>query len=398
METPLIRMSKINTSRIIRSIWLQPGISRIELAQMLNLNKSTVTTLVRRLVDLGLIETQSIGAAGATGGRRPIQLQINKNWGYLLGIEIQTESFTVVITNLHGEVCLTETHAIDVRKKGLLESFIDITNRYYSLAESKEMSLIGIGVGLPGFVDHVNGTLVASIPLEIFDPVHLAAEGAKRFDFSLPIIVDNDANCGCWAEIASKTTGEREDFIFVLGEFRKHTVAMEDTRILALGMGFVIDGKVHHGVDFSAGEYRSIYFSPDHFNQLSITDEEAKRFLHDPHIDAKVVDELSRHIAFLVNTLNLKKVVIGGPIEMLEPHFARRLDERLQESWLYPGGVDCTITVSQNGPLSVAYGAAKMFMEHLITIPDLARTTNRPTVGVDLLMDVLKFSTNDVDD
>ncbi|MFW6207099.1 MAG: winged helix-turn-helix domain-containing protein, partial [Spirochaetota bacterium] len=35
-------VSDINTTRVLRSVWLNPGISRVEISKRLNLNKSTV--------------------------------------------------------------------------------------------------------------------------------------------------------------------------------------------------------------------------------------------------------------------------------------------------------------------------------------------------------------------
>lgn len=387
-ETPLNRMNSVNTTRVLRTTYLNPGISRIEIAHRLNLNKSTVTTIVRKLESIGLIQTLSLGKSSATGGRRPIQLQVRATWGCVLGIEIQTESYTAVVTNLLGEVIFEESGGLDVREQGLIKAFSDIVLTYKEKIESKDLRLVGIGLGLPGFVNPVTGTLEASIPLEIFSPVPLTQQANALLPFDIPIVVDNDANCGCYGEITANESDTIDDFVFVLGEFRKHTVALKDVRILALGLGFVIDGKVHHGKDFSAGEFRSIHFEPEHLNQLAISDDEAKKFMFDPDINSKVTEELSRHIAFLVHILNLKKVVVGGPIEALEPQFSEYLNRRLDESWRYPQKSTCLIQSSKKGSLSVAYGAAKMFLQHLITIPDLARDERGPTYGADLLKEL----------
>lgn len=387
-ETPLKRMNSVNTTRVLRTIYLNPGISRIEIAHRLNLNKSTVTTIVRKLESIGLIQALSLGKSSATGGRRPIQLQIHATWGCVLGIEIHTESYTVVVTNLLGDVIFDESGELDVRKQGLIKTFSDLILTYKEKIETRNLRLVGIGLGLPGFVDPVTGTLEASIPLEIFSPVPLTQQANALFPFDIPIVVDNDANCGCYGEITADDSDKIEDFAFVLGEFRKHTVALEDVRILALGLGLVIDGKVHHGKDFSAGEFRSIYFEPEHLNQLAISDDEGRKFMHDPDINTKVVEELSRHIAFLVHILNLKKVVLGGPIEILESQFSENLNRRLDESWQYPNKYTCLIQSSKKGSLSVAYGAAKMFLQHLITIPDLNRDERGPMYGADLLKEL----------
>ncbi|NLK60621.1 MAG: winged helix-turn-helix transcriptional regulator, partial [Treponema sp.] len=41
------KLHSINTSRILRAIWLNPGLSRIKLAEMLDLDRSTVTKIMQ---------------------------------------------------------------------------------------------------------------------------------------------------------------------------------------------------------------------------------------------------------------------------------------------------------------------------------------------------------------
>ena len=386
MEIPVSRINKVNITRVLRTIWLEEGISRVALADALGLNKSTVSNIVHKLESLGIVEPMSIGSAGPSGGRRPIHLRIKPDWGCVMGIEIQTEAFTVLGVNLKGELCFSFSEPIDVRKKGLLCTATSIIRRFSRELERKGKSLMGIGIGLPGFVNPAKGILQASLPLRIFEPLHLASKAARLLGVNIPILIDNDANCGCWGELTSTSTGKPDDFLFALGEFRKHTVEMDDTRIMALGFGFVLNGSVHHGAGFSAGEYRSIYFSPEHTNQLSLSDDEAKLFLKDQEVNRKVIDELSRHIAFLVHILNLKKVIIGGPIEVLSKDISEVLQCRLQESWQYPDTPVCEIRSSQMGELAVAYGAARMFLEHLITVPALTSLPDTPPCGADLLV------------
>lgn len=379
-------ISDVNITRVLRMIWLNQGLSRVDISRRLELNKSTVSKIVAYLQELGIVEETEIGDAGPSGGRRPILLRVRADRGCVMGVEIQTEAFTVVGINLHGDMFFSHTEPLDLRRTQLVDAFVSIVERFRSSLEATDMPMMGIGVGLPGFVDPVSGRLIASMPLEQYEPIAFLERARERIGGDIPIFVDNDANCGCWGELAFRHSNRPQNMLFVLGEHRKHTIDMDDYRIMALGMGLVLNGDVHRGGDFSAGEFRSILYRMGTVNQFSVTDAEARRFLQDPELDTRLIDELARHIAFLVNALNLRKIVIGGPIEILAEELTAAIREHVQRNWAYPSMVNCQIAVSRLGDQAVAYGAAAMFLEHLIRVPAVS-ADHQPTIasGVGLL-------------
>lgn len=376
---------QLNITRVLRAVWLNPGISRVDIAKLLHLNKSTISKIVTTLVDIGIVEEVSEGRAGPEGGRRPIHLQIRADWGCVMGIEIQTEGATIVGIDLHGGLFFSHTEPLDLRETDLVTAVSRFVMRFRPVLEATGMRIVGIGVGLPGFVDPVRGTLLASLPLEIYEPVTLAAQVQRRLGIDIPILMDNDANCGCWGELAFSSGDRRENFLFVLGERRKHTIAMDDYRIVALGLGLVLNGRLHHGPEFSAGEFRSVLFDPRRTNQFGLSDEDALLFLRDDDVTARIVDEMARHLAFLIHTLNLSRIVLGGPIETLADQIAEAVETRMREAWAYPTPVTCDIVTSRLRDDVVAYGAAAMFLEHLITFPDVAADREMARSGADLL-------------
>lgn len=373
-------------TRVLRTVYLNQGLSRIEISKHLDLNKSTVSKIVSILEEIGIVETAAVGDAGPTGGRRPLHLRIRPDWGCVMGVEIQTEAFTLVGINLQGDVFFSHTEPFDLRRTNLVAAFVEIVRRFHGTLENTGMPVIGIGVGLPGFVDPVRGVLRASMPFEHYEEIAFVAESRRRLGLSIPIMVDNDANCGCWGELAFRYSSRPKNFLFVLGELRKHTIEMDDHRIMALGLGLVLNGRVHHGEDYSAGEFRSILYKPHQINQFSISDVQAKKFLQDPETDMMIVEELSRHIAFLINILNLRKVVIGGPMEILADEIRSAVARFVRTNWAYPEDVKCDLEVSRLGEQAVAYGAAGMYLEHLIEVPSVAGSTDRGVAcGIDLL-------------
>ena len=148
-----------------------------------------------------------------------------------------------------------------------------------------------------------------------------------------------------------------------------------------VGMGIVIGGRVHYGRDFSAGEFRSVFRTPDNQGQFSLSEEEAFRLEEDPAVLARFFRELSRNIAMLVNTFNLDHVFLGGDIERYEREFEPVLAEEIQFNWPYPGDVQCAIRFSSLGEKAVAYGAAGMVLHRLFADLDIAESIGRVVPG-----------------
>jgi predicted NBD/HSP70 family sugar kinase len=186
-----------------------------------------------------------------------------------------------------------------------------------------------------------------------------------------PIIVENDANCGCWGELVSRKTNRHSNFVFVLGEFRSGETRRESYWGIATGFGIVLNGEVYHGSSYAAGEFQSILWRAGNEGQFSISDDAARRIKQDPAVMETALRELCSHIAFLVNMLNLSGVVFGGEITEYQDALIPMLDEEIQKNWAYPNRVEYSVYFSPLNELAVAYGAAGMYMERFFALSEL---------------------------
>ena len=154
----------------------------------------------------------------------------------------------------------------------------------------------------------------------------------------------------------------------------------------AVGMGIVIEGKLYHGSNHSAGEFRSVFRSSDNRGQVSLSDQEASVVDTDAAVTRKFIRELSKNIALLVNTFNLEIVFLGGDIERYQSEVKEILAEEISNNWSYPDPVDCEIRFSSLRERAVAYGAAGMVLDRLFTgIEPVERVENIRFGGVDLI-------------
>jgi len=357
------RNRSANISRVLREIWIHKEISRVQIAKNLDVDKSTVTSIVAELLRLGLVVETSEGEAGPLGGRRPVLLTLNPSYGCVLGFELRPESYTAVATDLQGSILYSKFERAALAGAGFREGFLEVAGRVREELKRGGVPLLGIGVGVSGVVHPENGLIRYSIPMQMGGPFDFRGQIAQGYD--LPLFLENDANACAWGELAFHRSKRLRDFLFVLAEFRDVREPSRFHEKIAVGMGIVIGGRVHYGHNYSAGEFRSAFCSAEHRGQFSLADEEAARIEEDPQVLSRFIRELSRNIAMIVNTFNLRHVFLGGHIERQRHEVQAVLAEEIQRNWAYPDEVHCRIRFSSLGEKAVAFGAAGMVLHHL---------------------------------
>src|SRR4030042_1329315 len=81
------RTININLARVLRMVWQKKETTRIEIAQSLGLHKSTITNIINDIIAKGIVSEFATGSSGPQGGRKPIFLMLNKNYGCAAGFE-----------------------------------------------------------------------------------------------------------------------------------------------------------------------------------------------------------------------------------------------------------------------------------------------------------------------
>ena len=79
----------INSSRVLRDIWIHKETSRIQIARNLGLDKSTISSIISELLRIGIVSETTEGEAGPQGGRKPVMLMLNRSYGCVVGIEMR---------------------------------------------------------------------------------------------------------------------------------------------------------------------------------------------------------------------------------------------------------------------------------------------------------------------
>ncbi|SIQ81346.1 Sugar kinase of the NBD/HSP70 family, may contain an N-terminal HTH domain [Alkalispirochaeta americana] len=354
----------MNRAHILRAIWRTPRISRIQAAALLGLDKSTVSLVVNELLDQGLLVEVAQGEASRQGGRKPVLLQINPNFGAVLGMELQPGFFRAALCDLHGQVLKNWTVERCRRKESFSEYLLEIIESLLADTGEYRPQIMGVGVAMGGLVNSIKNVIAGSIPLnlESYDFQHEISDRCE-----IPVIAENDANACAWGELAFHRTTGMHDFLYVFVQMRSDDQALLDYGGIGVGIGVVINGTLYPGANFTTGEFRSAFWDHQGSGQFSLTNQEAAQVTEDPALRERFFRELARNVAVIVNVMNLDNLFVGGDVLKYQQELDPILHEEIQRNWPYDTPVQCQISFSSFGENAVVYGAAGMILDRIFS-------------------------------
>lgn len=380
------KLHSINTSRILRTIWLNPGISRIKVAELLDLDRSTVTKIMQVILERELAVTVGKNEGQTGVGRRQICLKINESAHAVLGVEIQDTRYGAVITTITGKVLHTfSACGVTTKKETLVRRMAEIVTEAKKRLAGSGVTLLGACVALPGIVDPYTGTLIRGFSFGVSEPWRVRDEFERAC--GLHVLIENDANCCCWGELAFKPENRARNFVAVLGEFRDDVPDMSGCHGLAIGLGIVIRERVLHGDQFTVGEFRSMKATKE-TGQFTIPCEALRDIPENTAVLREAYAELAENLAFLVNCLDLTKIVFAGDFADKPENLRSLVAEAVQRNWMYDLDRALVTEFSEYGDSAVSIGAAGYFIEKLFSVPDVADRFQE-LVGYDLYESIL---------
>jgi predicted NBD/HSP70 family sugar kinase len=212
--------------------------TRAELIRMTGLARSTVGARVDALLAAGLLTPS--GEAASTGGRPPARLAFNPDAGVVIGADLGATHVLVALTDLRGRVLSEEALRIDISTgpESVLDLVAEAGRTLLAAAGRTREDLAGVGIGLPGPVEHSTGRPVLPPIMPGWD--HYDVPGHIDAALGGPVLVDNDVNVMALGEHA-KIYPDVQHLIFV-------KVAT------GIGAGIISGGRLHRGAQGAAGD------------------------------------------------------------------------------------------------------------------------------------------------
>lgn len=360
--------SQYNLFRVLRSIWLNHGISRIELCKLHDMDKATMSSIVGHLINLQVVEEVEPHVVEVKPGRKPIGLGIVADFAYVAGMEYHKSGIRAVIKNMHSLTVYESDFPFDIKSGDIKKRFLTVYEKIKEELEGKR--LLGIGVAVPGIVNHEQGIILSSRKMGLEDePYDFRKEIFDHLD--VPGFIDNDANCCARGILADHRTGGYSNFLYTHINYETDAQQNLSDDSLGLGFGIVLKEKVYYGPDFTAGEFQTIEYNPDRINQLNLTNDELERYGRDEELQRRVFHQIATHFALFINVFNFSHLFLGGDLPSLIPDLETVVRDVIDKNWLYKNAREIGIHILGNKDMSPALGAAGMFLEQLFTVPEM---------------------------
>jgi predicted NBD/HSP70 family sugar kinase len=391
-----------NLSLVLRALADRGPRSRATLSAETGLNKSTISSLVAELADLGLVRESGHERPGAVG--RPAQnVEVDPRSPFVLGLEVNVDYLAVWAADLGGRVLQRSFVTSDNRERPeLVISRLELLARQAleeDFAEGRRAAAVTLA--LPGIVDDLGGLVIA--PNLHWEDVPVAQMLSESLG---PVTVENEANLGALAELTEGAGVGLRDFVYISGE-------------IGIGAGIVIDGDLFRGARGFGGEIGHLTIdsygppcpcgSRGCLERLAGQDAILRLAGWDSRISgpgsrpewpgamlaesaregrAKTLEALSQvghtlgiATAAAVNLLNPEAVLLGGYFAPLTEWLREPIENELHRRLLAGDGSGCAVLAARLGGEAAVRGAVALSRRQALGAPAALGSRSLSVVG-----------------
>lgn len=335
------------------------------------------------------------GYANSTGGRRPLMYSLRPDQMYILSVSMDQKITRIVLVDLHnkyiGAVKKIELELAD--NPQILPQVAHHINSYISSTGISKDKIIGMGIGMPGFVDVVKGINHSIIKTENGQSIVSVLESVV----GIPVLIDNDSSLIALAELRFGVARHKQNVMVLNVGW-------------GIGLGMILNGELFRGHNGFAGEFSHIpLFTSNNKmctcgksgcleteTSLMVIAEKAIKGIQEgkltklkklslEHLEATseaimtaavqgdkfAIDLLSeaaykigKGVAILIHLLNPELVVISGRGSIAGKLWITPIQQAINEHCIPKIAENTAIEISSLGYQAEVIGAAALVMEH----------------------------------
>ncbi len=229
-------IKNINKKKILNTIRLHTPIARSRIAEIVDLDKKSITNFINDLLNEGIIEP--LGKQSNPKGRPLETLGIVRNKSLAMGIDIRPNSLFGAVTDIYGSV--HSSHQVELTSNPSVNQILHAVRTIYTSLKARiEGPITGVGVALHGIINMETEVVDDSVNLPSMNGFNFR-EGFSNI-VSEPLLFEECSRAKALGEKWFGVGADKKDFICIdLG--------------FGIGAGFIFDRRLYKGAGKYAGE------------------------------------------------------------------------------------------------------------------------------------------------
>lgn len=236
---------KANIVEILKLLFNNPNISRIDISKLINLNKASVSEIISLLVEKEIVSEIGIGNGSSSGGRKPILLKLNEKAGLSLSIDLGTNYIGFLLTDLNKNIIAYEHYETVVNKDNVVDIVVNTINSLENYIGEYKYGLIGVSLAIHG---RVYNDSIKFTPYYDLDKINLKEELSKILP-KIRFHLENESN------------------LAAIGEFENSEEKLKNSIVInvhsGIGSGIIINEKLYTGFEGRSGEIGHMVLVPN---------------------------------------------------------------------------------------------------------------------------------------
>lgn len=231
----------INCKAIVETLIENGNMSKSNLSKFLHISKPTVTENVNVLINLGIVHEIGQGSSNSKGGRKPTLLEFNKQYKYIVAIDLKLIDPIFAIGDLSFNILnekklyigkpSTSQEKINASIK-TIEELLEKTN-------IKTDDLGAIVISSPGLIGENSEDFYSNPQHRPWTDINLQSHLENHFKVN--VIIKNDVNLAVIGEHTIGYKKEHENMVYI-------------SCGVGVGAGIVLNHKLYEGKRHGAGE------------------------------------------------------------------------------------------------------------------------------------------------
>ncbi|MGJ7030819.1 ROK family protein [Niabella hirudinis] len=226
---------------IFREFYYAGSLSCAELSSRIGKSIPLTTQMINNLIKEGVVEEN--GLAPSNGGRRPALYSVKPDAMYVVAVAMDQMLTRIAVVDFHNKPvgAIVQQELLLANNPGALTQLKNAIEQAIKKSKIPKKKVLGVGIGMPGFIDAAQGINYSFFPNESSITAFLGSA------LEIPVYIDNDSSIIALAEHRfGAAAGARNAMVVNLG--------------WGVGLGLILNNQLYRGESGFAGEFSHIPF------------------------------------------------------------------------------------------------------------------------------------------